>query len=215
MDVFEAIRAGDAARVRELVETAAASAQREQGLSPLMWALYYGRDEMVEVLRGAGGELDVFEAAAVGETERLRELLDGDLVRAWSADGFTPLHLAAFFGREDAVRLLVERGADLETPARNEQFAAAAHPLHSAAAARRHAVCALLLDAGADVNAREHGATTPLHEAAEHGDAELAELFLAHGADPGARLDDGRTPAELAAANGHDELARRLQGQTL
>jgi uncharacterized protein len=81
--------------------------------SPILRARYADDLESLERLLAEDNELDVFEAAAVGRTERVRELLDGDptLVGAWSADGFTPLHLAAYFGHVDSVRLLLEHGA--------------------------------------------------------------------------------------------------------
>jgi ankyrin repeat protein len=171
----------------------------EGGISELMQALYRGETERVSELRGAHLELDVFEAAALGDVPQLRTLLDADpaLVGAWSADGFTPLHFAAFFGHPDAASLLIERGADLEVPARNEEIAGAARPLHSATAAGRREVCAVLLEAGADVNARQHAGYTPLLEAAQLGDSRLVELLLEHGADRTATLDDGQGVDDL------------------
>jgi ankyrin repeat protein len=168
-----------------------------------MQALYGGDRQGAAAIRAASPSLDVFEAAALGDLEELRARLDDDnaAVSEWSEDGFTPLHYAAFFGHTDAARLLLERGADLEVPARNEQFALEARPLHSALAGSQKEVALVLLDAGAEVNAREHQGTTPLHEAAQHGDAELVRLLLERGADPSARLDDGRTAADLAAGD--------------
>jgi uncharacterized protein len=71
---------------------------------PLMEALYRGDSAEVEALLAEEPELDLFEAAALGRTGRLRDLLDEDreLVNAWSKDGFQPIHLAAFFGRTSA-----------------------------------------------------------------------------------------------------------------
>ena len=69
------------------------------------------------------------------------------LVTTYSADGFTALHLAAFFGRPDAVRFLLDRGADVDAPGRGWMTGT---PLHSAASARQTEVVAVLLDAGAD-----------------------------------------------------------------
>jgi uncharacterized protein len=127
-------------------------------LSPLMQALYEGDRERAEALRGPN--LDVFEAAALGDVERLAALLDADpdLVAAWSPDGFTPLHYAAFFGTPEAVRVLAARGADLEVPARNADIAGHARPLHSAIAADRRETIEALLEAGADPNSRRQGA---------------------------------------------------------
>jgi uncharacterized protein len=110
-----------------------------------------------------------------------------------------------------AAQLLVDHRADLEAPARNEQFAPHAHPLHSAAAAQQLELVALLLDAGADPNAHQHGGYTPLLEAAQRGDAKLAKLLLDAGADPSAKLEDGRSAEQLARDAGALDLARRLE----
>src|SRR5207302_4805426 len=93
--------------------------------------------------------LDVFEAAALGRTKRLRELLDKDpsLANAWAGDGFQPLGLASFFGHTDAVRVLVERGAEVNSASRNRMKVM---PLHSAAATgaaqARYEIAKLLLE---------------------------------------------------------------------
>ncbi|HEX5468524.1 MAG TPA: ankyrin repeat domain-containing protein [Gaiellaceae bacterium] len=155
-------------------------------IGPVLEALYAGERERAEEL-GAGTELDVFEAAALGAAPRLEELLAADpaLARSWSPDGFTALHYAAFFGSPEAVRLLLDAGADLEAPARNGQFAPEARPLHSAVAAGRADNAEALLEAGADPNARQHEGFTPLMAAERGGDLELAELLIRHGAQAG------------------------------
>jgi uncharacterized protein len=164
-----------------------------QGLSPAMHALYRGETEDAESL--LPDEPNVFEAAALGREERLGELLEGDpgLARAFSGDGFTALHLAAFFGHTEAVRLLLNRGADSNAIARSEQIGPV-QPLHSAAANGGLECVRLLLEHGADVNARQGGGFTALHAAAATADAELARLLLAGGADAAAKADDGREP---------------------
>jgi ankyrin repeat protein len=180
-------------------------------LSELLQALYRGdRDRAAELL-AAGPELDVFEAAAVGKTERLQELLDGDpdLSAAWAEDGFTPLHLAAFFRHPDAAGLLVERGAPVDVVARNRDIAVT--PLQSAVTAGEEETAAFLLGRGADPNFKHGGGFTPLHAAAQHGSERLVELLLDHGADRGLADDEGRTPSAYARAAGHEVLAARLE----
>ena len=156
-------------------------------MSELLAAVYSGDRSRVEEILAADPQLDVFEAAAVGRIERLAELLDADpgLVSAWTEDGFTPLHLAAFFRQPEAARLLVERGALVDVVARNDELQVT--PLQSAAAARQEETAALLLERGADPNAQQRGGFTALHAAAQHGDEPLARLLLARGADPVAR----------------------------
>jgi ankyrin repeat protein len=181
-------------------------------LSSLMQALYEGKTDEARAIADARSDLDVFEAGAIGSVDRLRALLDEDpsLVNAWSEDGFTALHFAAFFGHPSAARLLTERGAELEARSTNREFAFDATPLHSAAAAGQLRVCDVLLDAGSDVNAVQHGGYTALLDAAANGNGELVDLLLERGADPSARLDDGRTAADLATAAGDPKVAARF-----
>lgn len=211
-DIFDAIKNNDLDRVRQLVgeDRALAAARNDQGQSAVLLARYHGRAEALDVLLAAGPALDIFEAAAVGHTARVRELIDANpaLVNAYAADGFYPLGLAAFFGHLETARLLLERGADVDQVARNQMQV---QPLHAALAGRHEAIARLLVEHGADVNAKQHGGYTPLHEAAQHGDLSLVELLLAHGADRSARLESGQTPAELAAEHGHTHVAERLR----
>lgn len=210
--LFAAIEAGDAAGVRRLLaETPAlAGARTGAGLPALLFALYRTQGESVDALLAASPELDGFSAAALGREGELGALLARapDLAAAFSVDGFTVLHLAAFFGQAGVARLLLDAGAGVNAIARNPMRV---QPLHSAAAGRHHAVCALLLERGADVNARQHGGWTPLHAAAQHGDRALAELLLAAGADLAACNDEGRSAAAIAEESGHAELAALLR----
>ena len=108
--LFTAIQAGDVEAVRALVkaEPGLASARDERGISAVRHARYRMNDELVEVLLATEPELDVFDAAALGRDRRLREHLDREpaLATATSGDGGTALHLAAFFGTLDGIRLL-------------------------------------------------------------------------------------------------------------
>jgi ankyrin repeat protein len=144
-------------------------------MSEIMAALYRGDEEAAREL-AAGAELDVFEAASLGDVERLRELLDGDpgVATARSDDDFTALHYAAFFDGSEAARLLLERGADVNAFADNEL---GVHPLNSAAAAGRTDVARVLLEHGADPTAPTRSGFVPLDAAEANGNTELAELL--------------------------------------
>jgi ankyrin repeat protein len=178
-------------------------------LSPAIETLYTQGREAAEPLLPPEDELTVHEAAAFGRVERLRALLDADpaLVEAWSQDGFTPLHLACFAGGSEAVALLVDRGAPLETMSRHEQIHV--RPLGTAAFSRDLESARVLLDAGADPNGGEEGSTALL-TAAANGDEPLVLLLLERGADRSASLPDGRTPADLAREGGHEGTATLL-----
>jgi ankyrin repeat protein len=154
-------------------------------MSELLQAIYRGDQARVDELLAANPELDVFEASAVGRTDRLRELLDEDpdLANAWAGDGFQALGLASFFGHVEAAQLLVERGAEVNSASRNDMKVM---PLHSAAATgdpdTRYELAKLLLEHGADPNARQQDDYTPLMAADQHGDERLRKLLVDHGA---------------------------------
>lgn len=151
-------------------------------MSAILDALYRGdRDAAGEA--AAGAELDVLEAAALGDADRVRELVSADreLVALRSPDGFTALHYAAFFGTADAARVLLEHGADPGAVALNDMRV---QPLHSAAAVDANETARLLLDAGADPNAVQEGGFRPIDAAAHNGNDELYALLLERGAEP-------------------------------
>ncbi len=154
MSVFELIGAGDEDGLRDLLGRSPelAGERNADGLSPVLYALYNGKADLVEPILDANPALDAFDAAAVGRTRGLEELVEAEpeLARAWSPDGFTALHLAAFFGQEDAARLLLERGADPRTVSRHREIKVA--PVQSAAAGGHDAIVRLLLASGAELD---------------------------------------------------------------
>jgi ankyrin repeat protein len=211
-ELIAAVKDGDAPRVAEMVgaEPDLASSRDLNGVSALMLARYRLDRAVTDALLAADPDLDVYEAAALGYVDRLLARLDEDpgQATARSADGFTALHFAAYFGKAEIARMLLEAGAAVDAVADNEMRV---RPLHSAAASRYLEVCRLLVAAGADVNAREAGGFAPLHAAAQNGDPELVELLLSARADPSATTDAGDTPAATAEAAGHVDVARRLR----
>jgi ankyrin repeat protein len=202
-DLFAAIDAGNVDRVRAMLDEdpSLATARDDEGVSALLRARYRRDRALVETIKARVGSLDAFEAATFGDLDRLAVLLadDPDLTERRSGDGFTVLHLAAFFGQDNAVRLLLARGADPD--ARGTGWMTGT-PLNAAASARHATVVALLLEAGADPDAVQLGGWTPLHSAAHNGDARTVELLLAHGADPSAVDDHGRSVGDMAGESG-------------
>ena len=202
-DLFAAIDAGDVGRVRATLDAdpSLAMARDHEGVSALLRARYRRDRALVEAVKARVASLDAFEAATFGDLDRLAVLLadDPDLTQRRSGDGFTALHLAAFFGQDDAVRLLLARGADPD--ARGTGWMTGT-PLNAAASAPHATVVALLLEAGADPDAVQRGGWTPLHSAAHNGDVRTVELLLSHGADPSAVDADGRSVGDLAGESG-------------
>ena len=198
-ELFQAIHDNDRAKVERLIaaDRAVAMARSESGVSALMQARYEGRREIVEVLRAAAGDLDVFEAATLGDAPQLRKLLAADpaLAKAYSSDGFTALHLAAFFAQPEAAEELLRQGADATSVAKNTMKVAV---INSAAASGRADLVKLILRAGADPNARQQMGYTALHAAAAHDNVEMAQALVDAGADLSLKSDDGQTAAEKA-----------------
>jgi ankyrin repeat protein len=183
-EIFEAVREGDLSRVQALVD--------------------------------ADPTLAIFAASVLGETDRLEQLLAANraLITAVSTDGWTPLHLAAFFGKTDAVRLLLNRGASVSARSTNEMRNT---PLHAAAAGGHAAVVQILLEHGADANARQHGGWAALHAAAQNGDVESAKALVAAGADVSVRAENNQRPIDLALTKARQTMVDFLEanGATL
>ena len=194
----DAIKAGDAAKVGELIDADPALLRTpENDVTPLLLAIYHGKPELARLLVERGAPVSFAEACALGDEARAKELLAADpaLLHSRTADGFPAVGVAIYFGHGPLARWLIEQGADVNAPAEN---AARVAPLHAAAAVRDRETTRLLLERGADPNAKQQMDYTPLHGAASRGDVELAELLLAHGARRDAKSTDGLTPADMA-----------------
>jgi ankyrin repeat protein len=213
--VIAAVKDGNVDRLRELLKERprAAAARDDEGTSALLHARYRDREDLVKMLLDAGAPVDAFEAAALGDSTAHARAIERDasIVSSWSHDGFTLLHLAAFFGHEDAVDLLLAHDADVTSVSHSPMHVT---PLHSAVAGDHRGVARKLVAHGADVNARQSGGWTPLHSAAANGDEELVLFLLESGAYADSAQDEGRTAADLAEERGHPELASLLRERT-
>ena len=172
----------------------------QNDVSAALQALYEGKIDEARTLLRPDEELGAPEAAAFGRIDRVRELLAADPANAnvRSSDGFTPLHLAIFGGSMDAVRLLVDAGADVEAMSENAQVRV--RPLGTAAFVGSVEAAGILLDAGADVNGQGEGGFAALHSAAQNGDEELARFLLDRRADRTLRTEDGKLARDLGLA---------------
>lgn len=139
--IFELIDAGDADGVRTLLaqDPGAAAQKDEQGLTVVMRAAYRG---MTDVVLESDPPLEPFDRIVVGKSDGL------PAPDAWTPDGFTPLHIAAFVDNVDAARKLLDAGADPNVYA-TASFARVT-PLGTCRFANADRVRELLLERGAD-----------------------------------------------------------------
>ncbi len=209
---FEAIKQGNRQSVGEQLRTQPdlANAHTADGLSAVLLATYYGQMEIAKRIVEAGANLNLFEAASVGQLATVKSILAAqpDLLNTYAPDGFFPLALASYFGHEDIVDYLLNNGADVQQTAKNAQRINA---LHAASANRNLDICRMLIERGIDANAKQEGGFTPLQAAAQNGQLELVELLLGHGADASAKNDKGQTALDIARENKHPEVAERLE----
>ncbi len=182
----------------------------ESGQSALLLAKYYGQQKISDYLLSLHPTLDVFTAAAAGLSDQVLQAVSQDrtLLEKHSSDGWTPLHLAAYFGEADLVTSLLDCGTPVDVQSTNSMQNT---PLHAAAAGRKLNAARVLLEHKADVNLRQVGGWTALHSAAQSGDRELVELLLAHGASVNARAENNQSPLDLAMMRGHSEIAALLE----
>lgn len=203
-----AISAGDeqTAKVLLAADPQLIHVPTEIGVSVILLCAYYGYAELANHLADHKTPLDIFETAATGRTSTVAKLLDAQpsLLNSFATDGFTPLGLAVFFGHEDLVRSLLNRGADPSLPSTN---AMQVTPLHSAAARKRTAIAKILLEAGAEVNATQSNGVTALHSAAHNGNEALVEILLAGGAKKEMQTAEGKSAKDFAIEAGFEKIA--------
>lgn len=213
-EFIDAATQGDVAKVKEMLQAdpSLAGSRDENGLSVVLKALYYGKRDVVELLLASGVELNLFEAAATGQTDRVRTLVQQEPanVSSYSPDGFTPLSLAVFFGHPETVDVLLAAGAEVNAASRETMKLT---PLASAMATAQNEIARTLIAHGADVNAKAASDLTPLHTAAARGNIEAATLLLEHGADINATTTDGKKPISYAEERNHPEMVEFLKNR--
>lgn len=179
-------------------------------ISPMLLACYYKKMDIANAIAEFMPELTIFDACAIGKFEEVTLLVfkDPRAVNEYSADGFTPLGLACYFGHEEIARFLVLKGAEVNLPSKNGFNV---FPIHSAVANNNYGIVKMLLDAGAYPNVCQKSGVAPLHSAAQLGNIEMIILLLEHGAEVTLRMEGGKLPADLAAEKGFSEIAEILR----
>jgi uncharacterized protein len=185
-------------------------ARSRTGESAILTAVYHRQKEIVNLLVARGAALSLFEACAAGEVERVERLLADDAAALghYSGDGWTPLHLAAFFGHAKIVEMLLARNPDVSARSRNPNGNT---PLHAALAGNHKLVAGLLIGAGADVNGPDAQGWRPLHLAAANANLDSIKALVAQGADVAAANNEGLTALSLATEKNHREAAALLR----
>jgi RNA polymerase sigma factor (sigma-70 family) len=220
VDLLEAARGGDIERVKTLLKAdrRLLVGRDPMGNTALIIAVNTGHEALADLLFDAGVEPGLHEAAAIGDSSRVRAALDRDpaLLDTDSPEGFTPLALAAHFGHLDVMRLLIDRGADVNRVATHRL---AVTPLHAALFGRQVGAALLLIERGADVTLARGGSGwkragwTPLHYAASMGFSTLVQPLLDRGADRSRADEDGKTPLDLAIDANHTGIVDVLRSR--
>jgi uncharacterized protein len=212
--LFDLATADDVARLMDALPTGRESFSilNDNGESLYLFSLYRGRTKCADALANRG-QLSLHEAAAAGDTARVEQCLKPApwAINTLSADGWTTLHLAAFFGRDATVLRLLAFGANPRQWGRafDQNLA-----LHAAASGGRigKGAFAKLLAATGDANIQTKQGVTALMSAAANGSKDFVDTLLGTGADPTLKMDNGKTAADFARDRGHAELAKRLGG---
>jgi len=213
--VFQAATAGDLATVKALIlETPKfVNSKDSDGNSLLHVAAANGNKELTDLLLEDGADVNAVALSLTPLIVAVRHqhadiaealLAHGARVNAASSDGRTALHFAVAARQANLVELLLANYAYVDA------LSSSGTPLQVASEMGFADIAELLLDKGADVNAKGKDGFTPLHFAAAYGHADVAQLLIAGKADLRAKDSQGRTPADLAAEYKHSEVADLL-----
>jgi uncharacterized protein len=213
-DLFAAIRAGDKSAVDRLLRETPEliSAKNEQGQSPVLASVYSGKNEIRDLLMARGVTLEFHEAAAAGDFDRVKHLVDpnSELSRSYSPDGFPVFALTCAFGHLRVAQYLFEMGAMVNAAATN---GTGYNALTGAVAGGRAEIADWLLQNAADPNYRYGAGYTPLLTAAANGHLEIVTMLLLHGADLNAKTNDGKTSIVIAEERKHAAVAEFLRSK--
>jgi len=241
-------RGGHTEMMRLLVAKGAdVNAKDGTGLTMLIVAAGERRDDTVRLLLSLGARVDIFSACSLGQADRVREILRADPKAVHAAVGPTnslPIHSAAVAGRADIVKLLLQKGADVDATTDGGatallHAAAKGHldvvrllirkaarvgvraaplgdvtALHAAAYNGHPAVVRILVGAGAQVGSVDIGGETALHSAAKGGEIPTADLLIRLGAEVNAKSHAGRTPLDEAADEKMAQFLRKRGAKT-
>jgi len=203
-----AVRAGDIKQVQEFIAAGVDLSKKTwPDWTPLHDAAACGHRDIAELLIAKGAEIDARDEwdrtplilALCDGYEDVAELLvdKGADVNAIDTYGRTPLLCAFHWTSESAVKFLIARGADVNVITRPHTyvfgiFALEHKPLHDAARLGYKNIVGLLIDKGADVNAKNGDGQTPMDVASGAGHQDIVELLRAAGGESGIKANADR-----------------------
>ncbi|MFD2556398.1 ankyrin repeat domain-containing protein [Sphingobacterium tabacisoli] len=179
-------------------------------ISPLLLSCYYHKPQVTQVILKFISTITIHEACATGLLQHIQMMIEHkkDVVNELSDHGFTPLGIAAHFGKEDVVRLLLLHHAN---PNISSQNGYNTYPLHAALGINHDGITKMLIESGAEVNVLQYGGIAPIHLAAQHGNIDLIVILLEQGADVTLKTNTGQTASDLAADKGFTEISGILK----
>jgi len=206
------LRSGSSAAVKAKMDTREDinSRDNETGRTPLHWSIWRDSREGLKLLLNGGVDLEAKDnigqtaldyAARKGRAEEVELLL-----RKGESQSLDNSITIKTMNRQDVVRLLLDRGDNIEAKGNDDKTA-----LGSAASNGYKATVRLLLDHSVDIKAKNNDLSgTALHSAASNGHSETVQLLLDRGADIEAKGNDGVTPLHGAANDGHESTVKLL-----
>ncbi len=185
----------------------------EYGITPILYALYTNKPDIAKLLYQAKHTFTIHECVGMDDLSCVADILDKAPEKAmeFSMDGWTPLHLAAFWGHQDMLDMLLKRGAQIDRPSLSDASFGNS-PLQAAIGKGQVKAVRLLLERGANVAfSQEPSHLTPLHIAASRSNIEIVQLLLEWGADPQVMSADFLTPIDVAKERNHLEIVQLLE----
>ncbi len=162
--------------------------------------------KLLEAIDENNGRTALAVAAAAGQTAIANLLIaEGAGTNTETDIGWTPLHYAVRMNHPDTAKLLITRGADIDSPGRGNA------PIHLAAFNGYKDMLMILIDSGADIHAAGSEGWTAVFFACCAGHSDIVELLIGKGAKVDIKDNHGRTPLEVAIQKGYDDLAEQLR----
>ncbi len=207
---------GQTESAKLLVEAGAEiNSKSQKGHTPLDISIMHGQAETaiyLEKHKAKSSELNPIHLAIIhSDIESLKEQLNKSVpIESRSNICEPPLNHAAFWGREETAKILIDNGLDInfipKTVTRKSRS-----PLHIAARLGHLKVAQILISHGANVNIQDGYGDTPLHNAVSRGEKEVVELLVAQGAVLDVKNNFGRTVLDHAIRHKRPEIADLLR----